>query len=123
MKNKVNIKHLGKALFLSFGITMFMLLIASILLQFTSLRENKMVLINNIIMVASVFIASLYLSLKIKENGWFNGLILGLIYYLIIIVLNVFVFKNNIILHFLIGKLFLTSFIGTIGGIIGINLL
>ncbi|OLS01670.1 TIGR04086 family membrane protein [Tissierella creatinophila] len=122
MKNKLNVKFLAKALFLSFCITIFMILVSSLIFQFTTLRETKMVLINNIIMVISIFIPSLYLALKVKENGWLNGFLLGFVYYVVIILLNIFLFKSNITLTFSLGKLLLTSLIGTIGGIIGINL-
>lgn len=122
MKKKLNLKLLSKTLLLSFCITILMIFITSLLFQFTDLRETKMMFINNIIMVISIFIPSLYLSLKVKENGWLNGFLLGFAYYLVIISLNMFLFKSNIIIPFSIGKLLLTSLIGTIGGIIGINL-
>lgn len=122
MKNKLNVKFLAKALFLSFCITIFMIFVSSLIFQFTTLRATKMVLINNIIMVISIFVPSLYLALKVKENGWLNGFLLGFVYYVVIILLNIFLFKSNITLTFSLGKLLLTSLIGTIGGIIGINL-
>ena len=120
---KLNFKSLLKALLLSCTITILIIFITSLVIQFTSLRETKMSLINNITMVISVLIPSIYLSLKVKENGWLNGFVLGFSYYLIIILLNIVLFKNDIWISFSIGKLLLTGFIGSIGGIIGINLL
>lgn len=120
---KLNFKSLLRALLLSCTITILIIFITSLVIQFTSLRETKMSLINNITMVISVLIPSIYLSLKVKENGWLNGFVLGFSYYLIIILLNIVLFKNDIWISFSIGKLLLTGFIGSIGGIIGINLL
>lgn len=120
---KLNFKSLLRALLLSCTITILIIFITSLVIQFTSLRETKMSLINNITMVISVLIPSIYLSLKVKENGWINGFVLGFSYYLIIILLNIVLFKNDIWISFSIGKLLLTGFIGSIGGIIGINLL
>lgn len=120
---KLNIKSLLKALLLSSIITVSIIFITSLVIQFTSLRETRISLINNITMIISVFVPSIYLSLKVKENGWLNGFLLGFTYYLIIILLNIVLFKNDIWISFSIGKLLLTGFIGSIGGIIGINLL
>lgn len=120
---KLNIKSLLKALLLSSIITVSIIFITSLVIQFTSLRETRISLINNITMILSVFVPSIYLSLKVKENGWLNGFLLGFTYYLIIILLNIVLFKNDIWISFSIGKLLLTGFIGSIGGIIGINLL
>ena len=103
--------------------TVIMIFITSLVLQFTSLRENKLSIINNIVMILSVLLPSIYLSLKVKENGWLNGLILGFTYYLLVLLLNIFFLKSNIFIPLTIGKLLLTALIGSIGGIIGINLL
>lgn len=122
MKNKLKLKFLAKSLLLSFCITILMIFVFSLIFQFTNLRETRILFINNIIMVISIFVPSIYLALKVKEDGWLNGFLLGFIYYLVIISLNIFLFKSKIMIPFSIGRLLLTSIIGTIGGIIGINL-
>lgn len=122
MKNKINFKTLVKFLAMSFILTLSMIFIISLLLQFTSLKEDKLIIINNIIMIISIFIPSVILSLKIKEKGWLNGLLLGILYYIIFLLLNIIFVRESIIILFAIGKLLLSGFIGSIGGIIGINL-
>lgn len=122
MKIKTNFKMLAKSLILSCIITISMIFIVSLLLYFTSLRETKLIIINNIIMIISIFIPSIILSLKVNEKGWLNGLILGILYYIIFLLFNIIFLKDGIITIFAVGKLLLAGLIGAIGGIIGINL-
>lgn len=115
-------KHLFKALFLSFISTIVFLIITSILFRFTSLKESTLPLINNIIVIISIVLGSLYVSLKRKENGWINGALLGFFYYLFIIIINLISINQINIDLILLAKLMAASLTGAIAGIIGINL-
>src|SRR5699024_11977220 len=88
MENKVKFTYWLKGLILSYAISFTLIIIVSLLLHFTSLRENKLSMLNNIIMIISISIASIYLSIKIKEWVWLNGFLLGFSYYFVIILLN-----------------------------------
>ncbi|OZV10703.1 TIGR04086 family membrane protein [Tissierella sp. P1] len=114
--------YLLKGLLLAYIITCILILVFSILLTYSSLRENKMPLVNTIIMVISVTSGSVYVAKMVKEKGWINGGIIGMAYYLILIMLN-FIFLKPLVLDiFSISKLVLACIIGIIGGIIGINI-
>ncbi|MBU5314121.1 TIGR04086 family membrane protein [Tissierella carlieri] len=114
--------YLLKGLVLAYIITCILILFFSILLTYSSLRENKMPLVNTIIMVISVTSGSVYVAKMVKEKGWINGGIIGMAYYLILIMLN-FIFLKPLVLDiFSISKLVLACIIGIIGGIIGINI-
>ncbi|WP_406242119.1 TIGR04086 family membrane protein [Tissierella carlieri] len=114
--------YLLKGLLLAYIITCILILVFSILLTYSSLRENKMPLVNTIIMVISVTSGSVYVAKMVKEKGWINGGIIGMAYYLILIMLS-FIFLKPLVLDiFSISKLVLACIIGIIGGIIGINI-
>lgn len=121
-KNRIRIKYLLKGLFLAFIITIVLLLFFSLLLRFTTLSESKLPLFNNITMVISIVLASIFTAIKIKENGWMNGAIIGLLYYLVIIIINVLLLDNGSSNMLLLTKLLLSTVTGIIGGMIGINL-
>ncbi len=80
-------------------------------------------MLNNIIMILSITISSIYLAMKAKEKGWINGAILGLTYYLIIILLGVLIIRPITLDMVTWAKLFVAGLIGSIGGMIGINLI
>lgn len=120
--NRVRIRYLLRSFVLSIISTMLFLLIFTLILRFTSVSEANKPLVNNIIMLLSIVFASIYAAVKIKEKGWINGAIVGFIYYLVIIVINVLLFKGISSMSILTTKLLLSTMMGIIGGVIGINL-
>lgn len=114
--------YLLKGLLLAFIITSVLIIFFSLLLTYSTLRESKMPLLNTIIMIISITSGSIYMGRKTKEKGWVNGGLIGIGYYLILIMLNFLFLKPFTIDIFSITKLFLASITGVIGGIIGINI-
>lgn len=121
-KNKLRIKYLMKGVLIAFIITIIALLFFSLMLRFTSLRESRLTTLNNITMILSVAIGSFFTAVKIRENGWLNGAIVGALYYLIIILLNIVFLKPETSNMYLFIKLLISTVAGFIGGMIGINL-
>lgn len=121
-KNKSRLNCLLKGILLAFVITFISIFVISLLLRFTNLREGKLPILNNIIMMVSIVISSIYLAMQVKEKGWLNGAFLGLGYYLVIVLLS-FVAIKSISLDVITGaKLMVATLTGSIGGMIGINL-
>lgn len=115
--------YLGKGLLLSYIITAILIILFSLLLTLSPLKEGRTPLLNTIVMIVSVVAGSIYLTTKVKENGWISGGILGIGYYLILILLNLAFLRPVVFDVFSVTKLAITSITGVIGGIIGINLL
>ena len=122
LKNKTRLSYVAKGLFIALITTIMFLVFFSLLLRFTSLSESKQPLFNNIIMIISIVISSIYSAIKIKEKGWIIGGIVGFLYYLIIILFNFFLIKGDTSNIIFLSKLILSTVIGTISGVIGINL-
>ncbi|WP_313757107.1 TIGR04086 family membrane protein [Tissierella sp.] len=114
--------HLLRGLLLAYIITCILILFFSLLLTYSSLKENKMPLMNTVIMMLSIIVGSIYVSKGIKEKGWINGGIVGIVYYLILIILNLIFLKSLALDIFSISKLALACITGIIGGVIGINI-
>ncbi|MBU5257425.1 TIGR04086 family membrane protein [Tissierella praeacuta] len=114
--------HLLRGLLLAYIITCILILFFSLLLTYSSLKENKMPLMNTVIMMLSIIVGSIYVSKGIKEKGWINGGIVGIVYYSILIILNLIFLKSLKLDIFSISKLALACITGIIGGIIGINI-
>ena len=119
---KDKVIYLLKGLFIAYIITVVLILIFSLLLTYTNLQENKIPLLNTIALIGSIALASIYVSIKIKEKGWIMGAIIGIVYYIILIALNFLFLKTLAMDIFSISKLILASVTGMIGGMIGINL-
>ena len=114
--------YILKSLALSFIFTLVLVLIVSILLTYTSLQEFRIPLLNTIIMIVSITVGSIYIAVKVGEKGWLNGGIVGVFYFLILVLLNYLFVKPFILDVYSISKLFISLITGTIGGMIGINI-
>ncbi len=120
LKYKEKIIYSFKSLLLAYGITVVFIFIFSLLLTFTNLSESKVPLLNALIMVVAIAAGSIYGARNIKEKGYIVGGVIGIIYYLILILLN-FLFLNSFSLMFSITRLVISFIAGAVGGMIGIN--
>lgn len=123
MNVRLNLLLILKALCLAILITFGLILIVTFILRFTDLRETKLPMLNNIILILSIVSSSLYLITRTREKGWLYGASLGFLYYLLIIIVNLLFSRFDILQPISLVKLVLAMIIGAIGGIIGINLL
>lgn len=114
--------YLLKALALSYILTLILVLIISFLLTYTALKETIIPLLNTIIIIISITIGAIYIAIKIGEKGWLNGGILGILYFLILLLLNFLFVKPFTFDVFSLSKFFMAVFTGIIGGVLGINL-
>lgn len=121
-KKGFDFKYLGKGLILCLILTVIALILLALILKFTSLSESKLPMFNNLIVIICVAIGAVYASGKTKENGWLMGALIGLIYYLFILILNLVFIKDANFSLLTIPKLLMSMFSGIIGGIIGINI-
>lgn len=122
VKSLVKGVYLLQGLLLAFIITAVLIFISSVIITYTNISESKMNLLNTIVMIISITSGSIYVAIKAKEKGWINGGILGLCYFLIILLINIVFLKPFTFDIFLISRLIISVIMGIIGGIIGINL-
>lgn len=111
-----------KGMCLSMGITLMMILILSIILSVSNIKEN--VIMPTVIFISSfsILIGAFLVSKKIDQKGIIYGSALGLIYmvvlYLISSILNFdFSLNGNAIVMIVFGVIG-----GAIGGVLGVNL-
>ena len=121
-KKTFDYKYLGKGLIVCLLFTIVALIILGLLLKLTSLSEAKLPMFNNLIIIISVSIGAVYASSKSRENGWLIGALIGLIYYLFIVLLNLIFIRDINLSLIIIPRILMSVFSGIIGGVIGINL-
>lgn len=115
-------KYMLKALVLAYIITLALVLLTALLLTYSSLKESTIPLINTIIIILSISLGAIYAAIKIGEKGWLNGCIFGILYFLVLLLLNQFFIKEYILDIFYFSKFIIFVITGIIGGILGINL-
>lgn len=111
-----------KGIILSMGLTLIMILILSIVLSLTNIKES--VIMPTVIFISSlsILIGAFSISRKIENKGIVYGSLLGLIYMMILYLISSimsfnFSFNVNSIIMIVFGIIG-----GAIGGILGINL-
>jgi len=111
-----------KSLAVAVLLTVILLLILTALLTFTSLKEDRIPLINTVIMILSIVIGSISLAFKVEEKGWLNGGLIGILYFLVVLLISFLFIKPFIFDIYTIGKLLICTVAGVIGGMIGVNI-
>ena len=75
-----------------------------------------------IIMTLSVAGGSIYASLKIRQKGWINGAIIGVLYIIMIIILSMIFLDGFVLNSYVFLKTIIAVVTGMISGMIGVNL-
>ncbi len=122
MEKRVKMILIGKGVILGYLFMLFEILIYSVLLAYTSIPESSMDTCVFIFSLLSVFIASSLVCVKTKENGMKTGGIVGLLYILLIYILNSIVIGNFSLTSQTITTIIFNVLLGMIGGIVGVNI-
>ena len=122
MKTKISTYNLIRGLILAFIITFTLLLILALVLRFTQVRESSIPFLNNLVFIISIVLTSALLGRMAKESGWLNGALLGFIYYLVILILNLIIHRSLDLGMLIVFRLLMATILGARGGMIGVNL-
>ena len=79
-----SIINILKGVMISIILTLVLLLIFSIILTYTNVKENTMSPVIIVITALSIIIGSSIANMKISKNGILNGAVIGIIYLAII---------------------------------------
>ena len=119
---KVSTTAFSKAMLWALGLTVAVLIFASLLLTYTPVSEMLIPTIAILAAVLSAMTAGLVASRSVKSRGWLTGMLAGILYS---IILYTFSFLASDGFHFsayIIIMSVISMFVGAIGGILGINL-
>lgn len=121
-KKQNSILIIGKGILLAYVISIICIMIYGILLVFTGLSESSMSTVITVITLVCIALAGIYTAIKGESRGWLNGAIVGIVYMIILIFLSL-LFKTGMTLDkFVLFRIFMGFVIGTLSGIIGVNL-
>lgn len=121
LSEHVTLWSLIKGMFTAYLITLPAFVVFSFVLTYTDFPEKYISTSVIIITIMSVLVAGSTATRNVRNRGWLNGAIVGIIYMLGLYFFSSLIFKDftidrHVIIMFLIGIL-----IGSVGGIIGIN--
>ncbi|QIB26542.1 TIGR04086 family membrane protein [Caloranaerobacter azorensis] len=111
-----------KGVLISIAISIICIIVLAVILTYTSLSENVVPILNSIIMIVSIALGAIYTSVKIKKKGWLNGAIIGLLYFILLILVSYIFIRSYKINSHVIIKGIVAIITGAVGGMIGVNL-
>ncbi|MEF2243318.1 MULTISPECIES: TIGR04086 family membrane protein [unclassified Paenibacillus] len=96
-------------------------LILSLLLYFTDVKESNMNTYTMIVHGAAALFGGAAAGKRSEQKGWYNGGMLGIIYFIMILIISFLAANTSITWHS--GTILLTALLaGALGGMIGVNL-
>lgn len=109
-----------QGLIYAFAVAFGAILLASVLVTWTSVPEAKLPVITYIINLAAVLTGSFVAARRSKEKGWYYGGLTGLFYSLAITILGLMLVSASFTLHNVVQIAILTA-VGGLGGVLGVN--
>lgn len=116
------LKYIFKGIIISYIITIVLLLLFSVLLVKTNIKEQY---INTVVMVisgVSILIGTSISTIKLKKYGFINGIIISTMYMIILYIFSSILNNNFIINSNTIIMIFVGIVLGIFGGIVGVNI-
>ncbi|MDP4094699.1 MAG: TIGR04086 family membrane protein [Bacillota bacterium] len=117
----ISLKMIGRGIIISYIITIPLFIIFAFILTYTDFPEKYTPTCVILVSMASITTAGAAATRKLRNKGWLNGSIVGLIYMLIMYLFGSIIFKNFNVTSHVVTMLIIGIIIGAIGGIIGIN--
>jgi len=119
--SNVSFKRISRGVLTSIIVTLILLVLCAAVFTYTDLEIRHSSLTVKIIFYLGALMSGLFSSLGIRNNGWIAGILGGLIYSLGIFILGALVTENFSFNLWLLTKVFTSIILGSVGGIIGIN--
>lgn len=111
-----------KAVMIAYAITVIIFIGYAILLTYTQITEKYMSIVVIVTTIISVMLAGYDCAKAVNSKGWMWGMISGLIYAVISIIIGVVSMKGKIKIELsTVAMLFMSIACGGLGGMIGIN--
>ncbi len=117
----VNITAVIKGTFLTLAISLFLSIGTGVFYYFSSVTERSLPWFAVLILAISVLIGSLTVGREAGNRGLYNGLAVGLIFFVIVWLVSGLIMPGQV-LPGIVQKLLITAFAGAVGGIIGVGL-
>lgn len=115
------IKRYFFSMLLAFGISTILICLTAAIFTYTSINDRYLQSFVAGIVTISCLISSVFLTRKIKEKGLLYGLIFGVLYCLIIYIINMCTYSSFFVSNTLLVYFAISAFSGIVGGIIGVN--
>jgi putative membrane protein (TIGR04086 family) len=109
-----------QGLIYAFTVAVSALILASLLVTWTSVSESALPTITYIVNLAATLTGAFVAARRSRERGWYYGGLTGLLYSLLITILGFMILSASFSFASLV-QIAILSIIGGLGGVIGVN--
>ncbi|MBA1336771.1 MAG: hypothetical protein HPY66_3207 [Firmicutes bacterium] len=120
--NRLRVSIMLKSVMVGYIFSLASFLILALLVTFTSLSENVVPTITQVVVIIGIAITGAYSAMKSGSKGWLYGIISGILYIIVLIAISWIAIDGFAFDKYVLAKLALGIVAGAIGGMIGINL-
>ena len=110
-----------KGMLLSLFLTIASFCLFSALFYYTNMSDSYMPLIVKVTAIVSISLGAITSAKNIRNRGWFNGSMIGILYTLTLLIIYTLFSKNFCLSIKFFKTLLLNTLVGIFGGIVGIN--
>jgi putative membrane protein (TIGR04086 family) len=118
----VNLLRIIKGLIISYLVTLPCFLVFALILSWTDVPEKYTYFVVLITTIISMMVASAYSTRNVKNKGWMNGCVVGILYVSILYLVSSIVFMNFSVDFQVLLSVIIGAIVGCLGGIFGINM-
>lgn len=122
INEKLNITTIAKGILISYLITIPLFIVFAFVLTYTDFPEKYIPTTVIITTVISILIAGSTATKNVRNRGWLNGSIVGVIYMTVLYLLSSVTYSEYGMNRYVITMFIIGILAGAIGGIVGINL-
>lgn len=122
LSDHITLVSILRGLLISYLITIPTFIIFALILTYTNFPEMLISPAVVITTMISILTAGSTSTRGVKNKGWLNGGIVGLIYMLVLYLVSSLVFNDFTVNNYVVTMELIGIFTGAIGGIIGINI-
>ena len=120
-KSKINFRGIFKGIVFSIILTAILVVIVALISYFSDISDKLISALLFIVSVSSVLVGALFVTKSTSENGLIHGGILGIGYFLVILVASIIAKRSFSINTNLLTMMIANIAGGMLGGILGIN--
>ncbi len=118
---KINLLVIGKAILISYIITIPAFVIFALILANTDFPHKYISPVVIITTILSILIAGSTVSRHAKSRGWLHGGLVGFVYMFVLYILSSIIFNDFSVDRYVLTMALIGILTGAIGGIMGIN--
>jgi len=122
MEEKGTYIKVGKGVLRATIITVILLILLAIITSIKDISSQIVSVYYLLVTCISIIYGAIYAARKNNKKGWLVGLMVALLYMLVLYLISVVFFQNAIISVKDLIRLTLAIFVGTLSGMLGINM-